>query len=722
MTTYIFKIISLLGGLSLFLFGMDVMGKALERQAGGKLQTILSKMSGKVWKGFLLGAAVTAVIQSSSATTVMVVGFVNSGIMTLKQAVGVIMGSNVGTTVTAWILSLSGLEGDSFLIKFFKPSTLAPLIGIIGIVLYMGKSEKKRGIGTICLGFMALMTGMDLMSSSMSFLKTEAWFADLMISFTNPIVGILFGAALTAIIQSSSASVGILQGLCVTGAVTYGAAIPIILGQNIGTCVTAMMGAIGANRNARRTAMVHLLFNVVGVLMFVMIFYGLGLFIDWKFLSDSVQAWDISVIHTGFNLIATAVLLPLNGLLVKLAYAIVPEVKEPEKTELLDERLLATPAVAVQRAHEIAGQMANDAAKAMHLAMGLTKKFESGVMEQIVELEDKTDRYEDALNTYLVKLSGMNLSVHDNRILNTLLYTVSDIERMADHAMSIAKAALEMEEKKIEFSNQAKGELAVLEQAVLDVVDRTITAYASFDLEQAIKIEPQEQVVDALVREVKSRHVRRLRDGLCTVEYGFVLDDLLTACERTADHCSGMNLSVHDNRILNTLLYTVSDIERMADHAMSIAKAALEMEEKKIEFSNQAKGELAVLEQAVLDVVDRTITAYASFDLEQAIKIEPQEQVVDALVREVKSRHVRRLRDGLCTVEYGFVLDDLLTACERTADHCSNIAVEMLQVSEGKLEAHEYLNALKAGELQESAAFSERFARYQAQYAFPEEN
>ena len=588
MTTYIFKIISLLGGLALFLFGMDVMGKALERQAGGKLQTILSKMSGKVWKGFLLGAAVTAVIQSSSATTVMVVGFVNSGIMTLKQAVGVIMGSNVGTTVTAWILSLSGLEGDSFLIKFFKPSTLAPLIGIIGIILYMGKSEKRKGIGTIMLGFMALMTGMDLMSSSMSFLKSEAWFADLMISFTNPIVGILFGAMLTAIIQSSSASVGILQGLCVTGAVTYGAAIPIILGQNIGTCVTAMMGAIGANRNARRTAMVHLLFNVVGVLMFVVVFYGLGLFIDWKFLGESVQAWDISVIHTGFNLIATAVLLPLNGLLVKLAYVIVPEVKEPEKTELLDERLLATPAVAVQRAHEIAGEMAADAAKAMHLAMGLTKKFESGIMEQVIELEGKTDRYEDALNTYLVKLSGMNLSVHDNRILNTLLYTVADVERMADHAVAVAKAALEMEEKKISFSKQAKGELTVLEQAVLDIVDRTVAAYGTFDL-----------------------------DG--------------------------------------------------------------------------------------------------------AVKIEPQEQVVDALVREVKSRHVRRLRDGICTVEYGFILDDLLTACERTADHCSNVAVEMLQVAEGKLEAHEYLNALKAGELRESAAFTERFARYKAQYAFPEE-
>ena len=588
MTAYFFKIITLLGGLALFLFGMDTMGKALERQAGGKLQTILSKMSGKVWKGFLLGAAVTAVIQSSSATTVMVVGFVNSGIMNLKQAVGVIMGSNVGTTVTAWILSLSGLEGDSFLIKFFKPSTLAPLIGILGIVLYMGKSEKKKGIGTIMLGFMALMTGMDLMSSSMSFLKTESWFADLMISFTNPIVGILFGAVLTAIIQSSSASVGILQGLCVTGAVTYGAAIPIILGQNIGTCVTAMMGAIGANRNARRTAMVHLLFNVVGVAMFVVIFYGLGLFIDWRFLADPVQTWDISVIHTGFNLVATAVLLPMNGLLVKLAYAIVPDVKEPEKTELLDSRLLATPAVAVQRAHEIAGQMAAAAAEAMHLAIGLTKKFDGSAMEQVIALEDRTDRYEDALGTYLVRLSGMNLSVHDNRILNTLLYTTSDIERIGDHALAVAKAALEIEEKKIEFSKQAKGELSVL--------------------------------------------------------------------------C-----------------------------------------------------------QAVLDITDRTVAAYTSFDLDQAIKIEPQEQVVDALVREIKSRHVRRLRDGLCTVEYGFVLEDLLTACERTADHCSNVAVEMLQVAEGKLEAHEYLNALKAGELHESAAFAERFAQYKAQYAFPEE-
>ncbi len=588
MTTYVFNIISLLGGLALFLFGMDTMGKALERQAGGKLQTILAKMSGTVWKGFLLGAAATAVIQSSSATTVMVVGFVNSGIMTLNQAVGVIMGSNVGTTITSWILSLSGLEGDSFIIKLFKPSTLAPLIGIIGIVLFMGKSESKKGIGTICLGFMALMTGMDLMSDSMAFLKHETWFADLMISFTNPIVGILFGAVLTAVIQSSSASVGILQGLCVTGAVTYGAAIPIILGQNIGTCVTAMMGAIGANRNARRTAVVHLLFNVVGVALFVLVFYGLGLFIDWKFLTDSVSAWNISIIHTVFNIAATAVLLPMSKLLVKLAYLVVPHEETPQKEELLDERLLATPAVAIQRSQEIASQMAQTSAKAMEMAISLTRNFDPAVMEQVIALEDETDRYQDALGTYLVKLSGRRLSVDDNRKLNTLLYTISDLERIADHAKNVAETGLEMHEKNIVFSKQAQEELAVLERAVMDIINRTVEAYETLDLSQAVKVEPQEQVVDALVREVKSRHVRRLRDGLCTVEYGFVLDDILTSFERTADHCS-------------------------------------------------------------------------------------------------------------------------------------NVAVEMIQVAEGKLEAHEYLNALKAGELHESAAFAERFARYKAQYAFPEE-
>ena len=588
MSTYIFNIISLLGGLALFLFGMDTMGKALERQAGGKLQTILAKMSSTVIKGFLLGAAVTAVIQSSSATTVMVVGFVNSGIMTLQQAVGVIMGSNVGTTITSWILSLSGLEGDSFLIKLFKPSTLAPLVGAFGIVLFMSKSEKKQGIGTIMLGFLALMTGMELMGDSMEFLETEPWFAQLMISFTNPIIGILFGAVLTAVIQSSSASVGILQSLCGTGVVTYGSAIPIILGQNIGTCVTAMMGSIGANRNARRTAVVHLLFNIVGVALFCVIFYGVGIFLPWAFLEDTIGPMNIAVIHTCFNLGATAVLLPMNKLLVKLAYLVIPKEQTPQKQELLDSRLLATPAVAIQRSHEITGRMLASASEAVAAAIGLTKSYSDEGMEKVLELEDMTDRYQDALGSYLVKLSG---------------------EKMAHN----------------------------------------------------------------------------------------------------------------DNRILNTLLYTISDIERIADHAVNIAEAGQEMQEKGITFSDAAKAELAVLEQAVMDMLVKIAAAFEHTDLSKAMKIEPHEEVIDALVREVKSRHVRRLRDGKCTVEYGFVLDDLLTSYERIADHCSNMAVEMLQSAEDKMEVHEYLNALRAGELDESAKYNQRIGKYTARYAFPDE-
>ena len=541
MSSYIFNIISLLGGLALFLFGMDTMGKALERQAGGKLQTILAKMSSNVFKGFLLGLAVTAVIQSSSATTVMVVGFVNSGIMTLKQAVGVIMGSNIGTTITSWILSLSGLEGDSFLIKVFKPSTLAPVIGTIGIVLFMfTKSEKKKGFGVIMLGFLALMTGMDIMGDSMEFLENEPWFAQLMVSFTNPIIGILFGAGLTAVIQSSSASVGILQGLCGTGVVTFGSAIPIILGQNIGTCVTAMMGSIGANRNARRTAMVHLLFNVVGVTIFVVVFYGLGLFIDWKFLNDATAAWDISLIHTIFNVAATLVLLPMNGLLVKLAYIIIPHEQTPQREELLDERLLATPAVAVQRSHDITVRMMDAAREAVEVAIALTKEYTEENMDRVLELEAATDQYQDALGSYLVKLSGAKMNSADNRMLNNLLYTISDIERIGDHAVNLAEAAKEMHEKKVNFSDAAKAELEILEQAVLDMLAKTANAFEYTDLAKAMKVEPHEEVVDSLVREVKSRHVRRLRDGKCSVEYGFVLDDLLTSYERIADHCSNM--------------------------------------------------------------------------------------------------------------------------------------------------------------------------------------
>ena len=541
MTRYMFHIISLLGGLALFLFGMDTIGKALERQAGGRLQTILAKMSATVLRGFLLGAAVTAVIQSSSATTVMVVGFVNSGIMTLQQAVGVIMGSNVGTTITSWILSLSGLEGDSFVIRLFKPSTLAPLIGTIGIVLFLfTRSDSKKGIGIIMLGFLTLMTGMEIMGDAMEFLEHEPWFADLMISFTNPVVGILFGAVLTAVIQSSSASVGVLQSLCRTGVVTYGSAIPIILGQNIGTCVTAMIGSVGANRSARRTAVVHLLFNIVGVTMFAVVFYGIGLFLPWSFLDDSVKAWDISLIHTAFNLGATAVLLPLNGLLVKLAYLVIPHEQTPQREELLDERLLATPAVAVQRAHEITGRMMAASQSAVKAAIDLTKAYSEEGMDKVLELEAVTDQYQDALGSYLVKLSGADMAHSDNQTLNSLLYTISDIERIADHAVNLAEAAKEMAEKKINFSDAAKAELQVLEQAVVDMLAKTASAFENTDLAKAMKIEPHEEVIDALVREVKSRHVRRLRDGKCTVEYGFVLDDLLTSYERIADHCSNM--------------------------------------------------------------------------------------------------------------------------------------------------------------------------------------
>jgi phosphate:Na+ symporter len=451
------------------------------------------------------------------------------------------MGSNVGTTITSWILSLSGLEGDSFLIKLFKPSTLAPLIGTVGIVLFMfTKGDSKKGIGTIMLGFLALMTGMDIMGDSMEFLESEPWFAQLMISFTNPIIGILFGAALTAIIQSSSASVGILQGLCVTGAVTYGSAIPIILGQNIGTCVTAMMGSIGANRNARRTAMVHLLFNIVGVALFAVVFYGIGLFRPWAFMGESVKAWDISLIHTAFNLGATAVLLPMNGLLVKLAYLIIPHEYTPQKEELLDERLLATPAVAVQRSHEITVRMMDAAREAVELAIALNKDYSEETMKRVVELEAVTDQYQDALGSYLVKLSAAKMNHADNRMLNNLLYTISDIERIGDHAMNLAEAAKEMQEKGINFSDAAKAELLVLEQAVLDMLAKVANAFEYSDLAKAMKVEPHEEVIDALVREVKSRHVRRLRDGKCTVEYGFVLDDLLTSYERIADHCSNM--------------------------------------------------------------------------------------------------------------------------------------------------------------------------------------
>ena len=536
----VFNVFSLLGGLALFLFGMDIMGKALEKQAGGQLQKILSKLTDNPLKGFFLGLCVTAVIQSSSATTVMVVGFVNSGIMELHQAIGVIMGSNVGTTVTSWILSLSGLQGDSVLIKMLKPTSFSPLLAFIGILLYMCKSEKKKGVGTILIGFAVLMTGMTTMSNAVLPLQNEAWFTSLFTRFSNPLLGVLVGALVTGIIQSSSASVGILQALSATGVITYGSAIPIIMGQNIGTCVTALISSVGANKNARRAAMVHLYFNIIGVTLFLAIFYGANLLLDFAFVNETVTAWGIAVVHSIFNLTATAVLLPFANGLEKLAILTIPDDAEKESFALLDERLLNTPAVAVERARAATADMAELARVGVVQAMSLTHKWDDSLAQKVREEEEKVDKYEDALGTYLVKLSSREMSHADSQSVNTLLHTISDFERISDHSVNVLSSAEEIHAKSIEFSKDAQEELQVLEGAVQDVLSRTTDAFRKGDLHLAGKVEPLETVVDELVRAIKARHVARLQTGSCSIEYGFVLEDLLTNYERVCDHCSNV--------------------------------------------------------------------------------------------------------------------------------------------------------------------------------------
>ena len=510
----IFNVFSLFGGLALFLFGMDIMGKALEKQAGGQLQKILSKLTDNPVKGFFLGLCVTAIIQSSSATTVMVVGFVNSGIMELHQAIGVIMGSNVGTTVTSWILSLSGLQGDSLLIQMLKPTSFSPVLAFIGILLYLGKNEKRKGIGTIMIGFAILMTGMTTMSNAVAPLQDEAWFTNLFVRFSNPILGVLVGAIVTGVIQSSSASVGILQALSATGVITYGSAIPIIMGQNIGTCVTALLSSVGANKNARRAAMVHLYFNIIGVMLFLIIFYGLNSVLHFTFVNDTIAAWGIAVVHSTFNIAATVVLLPFAGLLEKLAFLTIPDAATAEMAEL--------------------------ARVGVFQAMSLTHKWDDTLAEKVKEEESKVDKYEDALGTYLVKLSGRELNHADSQSVNTLLHTISDFERISDHSVNLLKSADEMHTKNVQFSQDAREELQVLEDAVQDTLNRTTEAFRKGDLHLASKVEPLEQVVDELVRAIKARHIARLQAGSCSIEYGFVLDDLLTNYERVCDHCSNV--------------------------------------------------------------------------------------------------------------------------------------------------------------------------------------
>ena len=537
----IFDALEMIGGLCLFLFGMNIMGQALERRAGSRLRTTLGKMTGKTMTGFLTGLVVTAVIQSSSATTVMVVGFVNSGLMTLKQAIGVIMGANIGTTVTAWLLSLGGISGDAVWVQLLKPTSFTPVLALIGIIMYMfSKDSRKNDTGMIMLGFATLMFGMDTMSGAVSGLREVPAFRQLFVAFTNPLLGVLAGAALTAIIQSSSASVGILQALALSGQVSYAAAIPIIMGQNIGTCVTALISSVGANKNARRAAMVHLYFNIIGVTLFLAMYYGLNLVLHFTFVNDTVTAWGIAVIHSVFNIAATAVLLPFANVLEKLAILTIPDDAKKESFALLDERLLKTPAVAVERARAATADMAELARVGVVQAMSLTHQWDDTLAQKVRDEEAKVDQYEDALGTYLVKLSSRELSHADSQSVNTLLHTISDFERISDHSVNLLSSAEEIHAKNIAFSQDAHEELQVLEGAVQDVLSRTTDAFRKADLHLASKVEPMETVVDELVRAIKARHVARLQAGSCSIEYGFVLEDLLTNYERVCDHCSNV--------------------------------------------------------------------------------------------------------------------------------------------------------------------------------------
>lgn len=538
----IFNVLSLLGGLAMFLFGMSVMGEGLEKSAGNKLKTILERLTSSPLKGFVLGLAVTAVIQSSSATTVMVVGFVNSGIMSLRQAIGIIMGANVGTTVTSWILSLSGIQGDGFFIQMLKPTSFSPILAAIGIVMYAFlKDNKKKDIGSILLGFAVLMFGMDTMSDAVAPLKDVPEFTNILLMFSNPILGVLAGAALTAIIQSSSASVGILQALSATGSITFGSAIPIIMGQNIGTCATAMLSSIGTNKNARRTAIVHLYFNVIGTVVFLTIFYLLKSIFNFSFVNDSINGFGIAVVHSCFNVVATAVMLPFAGVLEKLACATIPdETETADEFALLDPRLMVTPPIAIEQCRKVAIRMADKSKDAMYKALSLIDKYNEEDYTFVRDTEARIDVYEDRLGSYLVTLSSHNLSEADSREVSRLLHTIGDFERISDHAVGIAKAAKEMYDKHINFSNDANSELKVISAAVRKVLEMSINCFETGDLKTAVLVEPLEEVVDHLRGAMKNRHITRLQEGLCTIELGFIFSDLLTNFERVSDHCSNI--------------------------------------------------------------------------------------------------------------------------------------------------------------------------------------
>lgn len=547
-----FSILTLLGGLAMFLYGMQVMGDGLEKLSGGKLEKILENLSSNRLKAVLVGAAVTAVIQSSSATTVMVVGFVNSGIMHLSQAVGFIMGANIGTTITAWILSLAGIESSNFFVKLLNPSSFSPILALIGVIFIVFlHDEKKKDIGNIMVGFAVLMFGMNTMSSAVKPLAQVPEFTNILLKFSNPVLGVLAGALLTAVIQSSSASVGILQALCVTGAVQYGTALPIIMGQNIGTCITAMLSSVGATKNAKRAAVVHLYFNIVGTIAFMGVFYLLNTFLHFSFINDVAGPAGIAVIHSAFNVIATVVLLPFGDVLVKMACATIRDTKEEKAISeedqefmILESRFLSNPGIAIEQSKTAAKKMAEQSQNALKLSFGLLDSFQEENAFRVEKIEAKVDRYEDELGTYLIKLNQKELSVEDSHSLSIMLHCIGDFERISDHALSIMKSAKEMWEKNAVFSPQAVKELHVMEKAVVDIVDKAYAVFANQDIQLAEEIEPLEEVIDELSRELKRRHVNRLRAGECTIEMGFILSDVTTSLERIADHCSNIGVCV----------------------------------------------------------------------------------------------------------------------------------------------------------------------------------
>ena len=564
----LFDVLTLIGGLSLFLFGMNIMGQALERKAGNKLKDLLAKMTNSKFKGFLTGLVITAVIQSSSATTVMVVGFVNSGLMTLRQAINVIMGANIGTTITSWILSLGDIDGSSVLITLLKPTSFTPILALVGIIFYMFlKDDSKKDIGSILLGFATLMFGMDTMSNAVSGLANVPGFSNLFILFTNPLLGVLVGALLTAIIQSSSASVGILQALSCTGQVTYGAAVPIIMGQNIGTCVTCLLSSIGTNKNARRAAVVHLLFNTIGTVVILTLFCIIKTVVYIPLLSEQASMFGIALTHSIFNVLCVMILLPMSALLEKLALRIIPDDKIKEKYDELDTRLFVTPTLALAQAKSSLSDMADTSRKAITMALKSVNNYSDKLYEDILKQEDKNDRYEDKIGTYLVDLSSKNtLSESESKEVSKMLKIIGDLERIADHAINIGQASRELRDKNLSLSEDAIKEMDSMLNAVKECVDLSLLAFEKDDLSIALKVPPLEEVIDELKAKLRANHIDRVKRRQCSIEAGFIWSDLLTNLERVGDHCNNIATEIiddlnYDNRYFHKTKRHASDDE-----------------------------------------------------------------------------------------------------------------------------------------------------------------